>query len=183
MNKRDIFFAALCGLVVSWVAADFFKKYSLFFLFILPVGAVIGLWILDLISKKAPFTKQLGKFALAGAFADVFDIKTFQLLFLFIPLPLLVKSISFVVGTFIKYWFDKYWTFEKHETKDMHKEMARFFLVAIVGLLLNVVSFYCFAKINLSMSRHLRMELSIIFAAITSGLWNFLGYKFLVFKK
>ena len=149
----------------------------------MPILSIIGLWLADLIGKKFLFARQAGKFVLAGAFADVFDIKVFQFLFFPPALSLLAKLISFIFATVLKYISDKYWTFEQHKHENMGGEMTKFFLVAIIGAALNVVSFYFFDRINLGLSSKLWTELSIILAAIASGLWNFLGYKFLVFKK
>ena len=185
MNKNDVIFAIICGLAVAWVASDFFKKYGAFFLIALPAFSIIGLWVADAIGKKFLFVHQLGKFGLAGAFADVVDIKVFQLLFWLLPWPgtSVLKATSYIIATFVKYFSDKHWTFEKPEKKDMHKEMAKFFIVALCGLLINVVSFHYFSKIKTGISTNLWLELSVIFAALVSAVWNFSGYKFIVFKK
>jgi len=183
MKKLDVIFSIMCGLSIAWIAADFLKKYGWLFFIALPVLSVIGLWLASLIGRKILFVKQAGKFVLAGAFADVVDIKVFQLLFWFAPFPLSFKTISFLIATFIKYLFDKYWTFEKYGKEGINREVIQFFMVAIVGALLNVVSFYYLAKIRTGISANLWIELSIILAAVASGVWNFLGYKFLVFKK
>ena len=183
MTKTDIILAAICGLSLAWVSSDFFRKFGYVFLFVLPALFILALWIADAVGNWKLFVRQAAKFVMAGTFADVVDIKVFQLLIIFAPLPLVFKAISFFVGTFIKYWCDKYWTFEKKERAGMTKEMVKFFMVAIMGALINVVSFYYFSKIRTVIPASLWTELSIILAAITAGLWNFLGYKFLVFKK
>ena len=188
MRKNDIIFSAICGLSVVWVCDDFLikyglREYSLVLLFLLPILSVFGLWLTDLIGRKKIFARQGGKFILAGSFANVVDIKIFQFIFLFLPNKSVVKLISFSIATVVKYFSDKHWTFEKHERKDMHKEMGKFFLVAVVGAAMNVVSFYFLTKIKTGISANLWIELSIILAAIISGLWNFLGYKYIVFKK
>ena len=134
-------------------------------------------------AKKYPFILQAAKFSLAGGFADVIDIKVFQLLFFFAPFSLLFKTISFLVGTFVKYFFDKYWTFEKREKAGMSGEILKFFAVAITGVLFNVVSFYFFSRMKTEMPFKAWQELSIILSALVTAVWNFLGYKFLVFKK
>ena len=65
-------------------------------------------------------------------------------------------------------------------------EIAKFFIVAVVGLLINVASFYCATEIigpQFKIPVNIWTELSIIFAALITALWNFCGYKFIVFKK
>ena len=199
MNKKDIIFAAICGFFVAFIALDLLTKfagrYSWAFFIILPVLSVFGLWVAELIAtlrlrsgqESLSFVRQIAKFSLAGGLADVFDIKTFQLLFWLAPLSaelsLIYKTISFLVGTFVKYFSDKYWTFQKSESKGMHKEMAKFFFIAIVGSLLNITSYYFFVKINTSLPLKTWQEIANILAALTAATWNFCGYKFIVFKK
>ena len=156
------------------------------FFIILPILSVIGLYLTYLIGKKYIFIRQAGKFVLTGAFADVIDIKVFQLLFLLAPFSLLFKAASFIFATFIKYGISKQWTFEKPEKDGMKKEAVQFFTVTMGGLLLNVCSFYYFTKVmgtQFSLPIKTWTELSIILAALVSAVWNFLGYKFIVFKK
>jgi len=186
MNKNNITFAILCGLAVSWIAFDFFEIYGWIFFIILPILSVVGLWMAEVVGRKILFVHQAGRFALAGAFADVIDIKVFQLLILFAPFSITFKAISFLVATFIKYWANKYWAFDTSpEQKKIFwdNQMAYFFLITAGGLALNVFSFYYLNKIQTSISSHLWTELSIIFAALVAAIWNFLGYKFIVFKK
>ncbi|MCX6723204.1 MAG: GtrA family protein, partial [Candidatus Staskawiczbacteria bacterium] len=72
---------------------------------------------------------------------------------------------------------------EKH---DIIKEIFMFIFVVVVGLLIYVAAFYCATQIihpQFGISTKIWTELSIIFAALVVAIWNFLGYKFLVFKK
>jgi putative flippase GtrA len=183
MNKKDIIFAIICGVSVAWIASDFLPKYFLVFLFVLPILSVFGLWVADLIAKRFLFIKQLARFGLAGGFADVVDIKVFQILFLLAPFSLVFKAISFLVATGVKYISDKYWSFEKHDKENMHIEALKFFMVAILGSLINVTAFYFFSKMKTGFPFHTWQEASIILAALVTAAWNFCGYKFIVFKK
>ena len=180
--KKDIVFAIICGLAIAWVANDFFKEHLWLFV-VLPILSIIGLWLVNLIGRKLLFVKQAGKFVLSGAFADVVDIKVFQFLFLFAPFSLFFKGISFLLATAIKYWANKYWSFEKYEKENVGREVVIFFLITLVGLAIDVVSFYYFSIIKTVVPIKLWVELSIIFAALVAAVWNFLGYKFLVFKR
>ncbi|MCX6722046.1 MAG: GtrA family protein [Candidatus Staskawiczbacteria bacterium] len=191
MKKNDIIFAIISGLSVAWVCDDFLAKYnlrrySLVLLFALPVLAVLGLWLADIIGRKQLFVRQVGKFALAGAAADVVDIKVFQLLFQLTNFSLISKSISFLAATFLKFWWNKYWGFEKPQKDGIKKEITQFFLITVVGLAINLISFNYFTAITgpqFSMTPDIWRESSTIFAALIASVWNFLGYKFIVFKK
>ena len=190
MNKKDVILSVICGVSVSWIAIDFFGKIGWLAVIIFPILSVIGFWVVDLIGKKYLFVKQAGKFSLAGAFADVVDIKIFQLFFLFLPFPLVCKVMSFFAGTLVKYFSDKFWTFSAPggpasggEKGVTIREMSKFFMVAILGSAINVVAFYFFDKIKVGLPQHTWQEACIILAALVTAIWNFCGYKFVVFKK
>ena len=198
MKVIDIIFALICGRVVAWIAVDFLKGYEVdigiygwFLPWILPIISLICLWLAFLIGKKLLFVFQAAKFFLTGAFATVVDIKIFQLVTWLLSLmmtanPLIPKAISFLIATFAKYWGNKYWVFEKNGKDGIKKEVIQFFIITLVGLALDVGSFYYFIKIigpQFGMPFKVWQELSIILAALVAALWNFLGYKFLVFKK
>lgn len=187
INKKDIIFAAICGLLVSWLAIDFLGKLGFIFIIIFPILSVLGLWLTIYIGKRVKFVDEAGRFFLVGAFADVIDIKVFQLLFFFLPFSIFIKAISFLVATLIKYWWNKYWAFENLEHNGPKKiifdgQFAVFLVVTLVGMGLNVASFYFFDKIETGFAPKLWTEVSIILAALVAAVWNFLGYKFLVFK-
>ena len=198
MKIIDVIFALICGRVVAWIAADFLEGYGIeitgFYSFLLyyifPLISLLCLWIAFLIGKKFLFVYQAAKHLLIGALAAVVDIKIFQLsawLFSLVIIisPLVSKTISFLIATLVKFWGNKHWAFEKHE-KEGIKEMAQFFIVTLVGLGLDLIAFYYFVKImgpQFQMPVDVWTELSIIMAAAAAFLWNFLGYKFIVFKK
>ena len=183
MEKRDVIYAIICGLAVAWIALDFFGFSGWILFIILPILSIIGLWLTELIGKKLLFVHQAGKFGLAGAFADVIDIKVFQFLFWLVPFSSIVKSISFLVATAVKYWTNKHWAFKQHKNDDTNREAINFFVITFVGLGLNVVSFYFFGRIKTGLPDKMWQELSIIFSALVAAVWNFCGYKFIVFKK
>lgn len=183
MKTKDIIFAIVSGLLVAWLAVDFLGKIGFIFFIIFPIMSVAGLWFCDWLGKKYPFIRQSGRFFLVGSFADVIDIKIFQFLFWIAPFSLFFKGISFLVATIVKYWWNKNWAFEKNGNDSIKKEILQFFSITLIGLGINIVSFYFFSKINIRLPNHLWQEICIILAALVSATWNFLGYKFLVFTK
>jgi len=195
IKKIDTIFALIAGLAVGFVFNDFFAGYNIdgvlkwAVLLSLPVISAICLQVAFLIGKKLMFVFQASKFLLTGAFADVIDIKVFQVLALFgIASPSVLKTISFLIATIIKYWGNKHWTFKEHgegscaQAGKINSEVVHFFIVTLVGLAINVASFSFFVKIETGMPPVIWTELSIIFAALVAALWNFISYKFIVFK-
>lgn len=185
--------------MANWIVFDFIKSYDgidfglwkWLLTWVLPIISLTCLWLAQLIGKKIPFLYQAAKFFLVGTFADVVDIKIFQLFFwifyLFLPVnQMFIKVISFLTATFVKYWGNRHWVFEKIEREGAARDSIKFFIITVAGLGINVVSFHYFTSIigpQFSLPAHLWIELSIIFSALITALWNFFGYKFLVFKK
>jgi len=124
---------------------------------------------------------QAIKHLLTGAFATVVDICIFWILS-FIFFTLASKTLSFIVAMVIKYAGNKYWAFggpgDYPEKDGIKRELIFFMLVMAVGTIIDVGAFYIFANIL-----GIFATISIIFAAAVAAIWNFLGYKFLVFKK
>lgn len=195
----DVIFALVSGYAVGWVVKDFLKGYGIEISFLynlllhyaLPIFFLFCLWSADKIGRKLLFVFQAAKHLLVGAFATVVDLKLFELLvwifsMFFTVSPSFSKAISFLAATSIKYWGNKHWAFEKFEKEGMIREISQFFIVTIVGLGLDVGLFYYFTKImgpQFATPEAVWIKLSVIFAAIIAALWNFLSYKFLVFKK
>jgi len=98
----------------------------------------------------------------------------------------LSKTISFSAGAINSYFWNKYWTFKKRETESKAKEFGTLYLVTLIGLVINVgvailVAEYVGPQFGLSVK--IWSNVSIVMAAFVSFVWNFLGYKFIVFKK
>ncbi|OGZ72603.1 MAG: hypothetical protein A2908_03620 [Candidatus Staskawiczbacteria bacterium RIFCSPLOWO2_01_FULL_38_12b] len=199
MKIIDIVIALICGKIVGFVISDFLKDlgiplnlYQALALWLLfPLLALLGLWICYVIGKKLAFVFQAGKFFLVGAAATVADLKIFEVFiwifgFFILINPLLAKTLSFLFATLLKYWGNKHWAFSKHGKEETIKELFQFLAITIIGLLIDVASFYYFTNImglRFGLPTILWVKLSVILAALVSAIWNFLGYKFLVFKK
>ncbi|MSU54785.1 MAG: GtrA family protein [Candidatus Staskawiczbacteria bacterium] len=196
MKIIDVIFALICGRVVGFVVSDFLEELKvsttagqdIIIWLAFPLLALVCLWIANAIGRKFLFVFQVAKHILVGTFATVIDLKLFEILLagIFLTNPLISKSISFLFSTTLKYIGNKYWTFKKHEKEGMHKEIAQFFLIMLVGLAIDVSVFYCATKIigpQFGISIIIWTKLSVIFAALVAAIWNFTGDKFIVFKK
>ena len=199
MRVIDVIFAFIAGKVVGFVVSDFLKEFgvvltpseAVILWLAFPLLAVFCLWLCFLIGRKILAIYQLGKHLLVGAFATVVDLKVFEILigffslFLFIN-PLIAKSASFIFSTALKYLGTNYWVFEKSEKENKKKEVAQFVTITLVGLIIDVSIFYYATKWlgpQFGLSTTIWIKTSVILAAIAAAAWNFLGYKFLVFKK
>lgn len=207
MKVTDIVFALVSGRIVGFLVGDFLREWGIHIGFYwvmliwfgLPLVSLFCLWIASIIGRKFLFLYQVAKFLLVGAVATILDLKLFELFaalaFFIIPFGFLIsKAISFLISTALKYWGNKYWAFGLHEPfgsdqgkkEDLHKEAFIFFITTLGGLIIDVAVFYYLVRIlgsQFALPAEIWVKLSVIIAAIVAAIWNFSGYKFLVFKK
>lgn len=197
MKLADIILTIICGEASALVLADFVKEYDLYFiikwasLFLMPVLAIILLWFADLIGKKYNFVLQLTRYLLIGVLATSIDLGIFELLVWLIGIDIALvagasKAISFLIAVCVKFIGNKYWVFEERNSKGIKEKLLKFIIVTFIGLLFDVGAFLYFSKIvgpQFGLSGDIWVKASVIFAAIIAVVWNFLSYKFIVFKK
>lgn len=187
MKPKEIIFIIIVGISVALIANDFVgKKYFLALICFFPIFSLICYKLAELLSKKYTPTIEMARFVLVGGFADIIDIKLFQIVILLIPSNLTVKTISFLVAVVIKYIGNRNWVFTKEQKGKINKELSSFLLITYVGLIINVSTFYCATKLigpQFGASESIWIEISIILSALTAAIWNFLSYKLIVFKK
>lgn len=210
LTKRDFYLGLLAGLIIGLIALPVFKaaKESLydkiavflvpFFLLAVPIGLVIANWI----SKKIAIVWQLSKFIVIGgmntlidlgilalitfAFRSVFNIESKTIIIFAITYYSVFKATSFIIANISSYYWNKYWTFHKDSSEKTGSEFLQFFLVSIVGFLINVVVASIVFKTIAPFDGLNYDQWGLIGAAagaIVGLAWNFLGYKFIVFKK
>jgi len=199
MRVTDAIFALIAGRFIGFVLDDFFSEWGITLPFyevlviwvILPFFALFCLWLAQLIGRRLLFVFQSAKHILVGGFATVIDLKVFEFLIWLFSLvitinPLVAKSISFIIATLIKYVGNKFWTFQKHEKENITQEAFKFLFVMSIGLLIDISIFYYLSHVigpQFLISQTIWVKISVLVAAVVAAIWNFLGDKFLVFKK
>lgn len=118
--------------------------------------------------------KELKRFIVAGFSAVATDLISYYLL-LNILTHSPAKGISFILGTIVAYFINKYWTFEK--TQRCYKEIGRFATLYATTLTVNVVV----NKISLVLFPTW-VFFAFLAATGVSTVLNFIGQKWWVFK-
>lgn len=208
MNKLDAVIAMAIGALTGLYFFDLLKNaensatlqpvvpepfYSMLWLIFLlfPILAAVALWIAALIGKKYLSIYQLAKFLLIGVLATIFDLGVLNLFIAWTGIAagglfIVFKGTSFIIATIIKYVPDKYWAFKKKETSDIKKEFAQFFTVTLTGLIINMSVAHIIVNVigpQFGLDAKSWGNLGGIGATIITFAWNFIGYKFIVFKK
>ena len=210
--KRDLYFAMFAGFLIGLLFLPVLKNakpdlYDRFFYTSIPlflIATPLGLIIAYEISKKISFIWQLGKFGISGIlnvlvdmgvlslltffFRSNFKIEANNLIFsgiTFLSFYSIYKSISFIIANINSYYWNKYWTFDR-DANQKKSEFIQFFIVSLLGFFINVfVASLTFHLANPSdIAQQGRWELiGAAMGSIVGLVWNFVGYKFIVFKK
>jgi len=200
MKKIDIILALVTGEGVAGLFIWLIKNSPTINLpillwlspFIFPVLAVLGVWISYLIGKRYLFVYQLAKFLLIGAFFSVFDLIIFNFLLGYFGISreeivryAVFVVISFTIVTVIKYLGDKYWAFEKSGMEKPGMEITTYFVITLIsGAIQTASASFLFALIPSIFGNAMVIgNIAKIGGIVIASIWNFLGYKFIVFKK
>ena len=212
LERKDVLFASAAGFFIGLLLLpilraskpDLYEKVFLltipFFLIATPLGLIIAYHI----SKKFAFVWQLGKFGVTGVLNALVDLGILSLLtfifssyfqieasteifagIAFLTFYSFYKSVSFIIANINSFYWNKYWTF-KQADNNKKTEFIQFFIVSLVGFVINVsVSSLVF---HLSGAHGALSEarwglLGAATGSIAGLAWNFIGYKYIVFKK
>jgi putative flippase GtrA len=212
LSRRDIVASLVIGEICAWLLIAIIKSlaigvpalYALPVYF--PVLCAIGLYLGYLIGKKIPVIYQIAKFILVGGFNTLVDwgvlafliylfsnyffagpqdtiLTAFGMTFVFYTM---YKSISFIVASVNSYFWNKFWTFKRETTEHMSKEFLQFFIVTIIGFLINVAiasTIFRYVAPAAGLSINQWSMVAAVVATAVSMVWNFIGYKFIVFNE
>ncbi|RJO61464.1 GtrA family protein [candidate division WS5 bacterium] len=152
----------------------------------------IGMAIARFIGKKSLSLYQFIKFAETGGLNTFVDLGVLNLLILISGISAglyysVFKGISFVAAILNSYFWNKHWVFEsKAKGESGEKEFAKFIAVSGGGFLVNVgvASLIVFlTKDSTAIDPKIMANIAAAIAFIMTMMWNFLGYKLVVFVK
>ncbi|HUX35860.1 MAG TPA: GtrA family protein [Candidatus Paceibacterota bacterium] len=205
MDKKDLTLSFIIGGAVGILFQPILSNFSsgmstlasipltqlrviAFFVFLF--GAPAALFVFHFFSRFAPVLYQFAKFASVGVLNTTVDLGVFNLeTFLYGSLPgafifSIFKAISFIIGTTNSFIWNKYWTFGANATPRAG-EVVKFYAIAIIGGFLNVGVATAVRTANFSfIPPNVLVNLVAPMCGILAVfMWNFIGYKYVVFKK
>ena len=203
LEKRDAVMSLIVGALTGFFALMVFKllesdidlPISGFWHWLFPVGlsllSLIGIFFASWIGKRFVAIYQIAKFGLVGALNTLVDLGVLSLLIFRTGIAtglfyVLFKAISFMVAAVNSYFWNKHWTFEKRDEEFEAGEFFKFLSVTILGFLINVgVASFVVIVIGpkYQISDELWANIAAIIATLFAFIWNFVGSKFIVFKK
>jgi len=203
-NKKDIIASLIAGEITSWFIIFIvknpyiseFKKIPEIehmiwtFLVILPLVFLIGIFVGIILKKIAKTFYQLIKFSEVGILNTIIDFGMLNLLVGITGITqgrgiIILNTLSFLIAVTNSYFWNKLWTFEIKE-KSTGKEFSHFLIISIIGIGINTTIVYfgtTFISPVAGVSRGTWINIIKVVATALSMVWNFLGYKLLVFKE
>lgn len=139
-------------------------------------------------------TAQFSKFVLVGFMNTAIDFGVLNLLMWLTGVYkgswiILLNVTAFTVAVINSYLWNKFWTFKAKETTEageVTKEFIQFIIVSLVAVVINssiVYSITTFIPPFFGLGQELWANLAKVVATAVALIWNFVGYKFIVFKK
>jgi len=191
MNKKDLLAALVIGEVSAWLLLAVFQNLfqGLISLWILPLFLPLvcggGMIIASLFKNKMAVLYQFAKFFLVGGLNTLVDLGILNLLLFLTSTSagaayVVFKSFSFLLATLNSYFWNKLWTFSAKKGG-----FGQFLIVSAIGLLVNVGT--AALTVNLigpqfGLNIKTWANVGALIGSVIGLVWNFLGYKFIVFK-
>ena len=198
LTSRDLVFGAINGAFIGILAPFIFSNLAVtlpipivIFIPLLAIGAALGIATGYVLSKIRPFFFQLAKFGLIGVTNTVVDLGIYNLMIFATDISsgyliAVFKSFSVLAAIMNSYVWNKFWSFEKKEVTNVGEEFTQFLMVSLVGLLLNVgITAFVVNVIGApaGIAEKTWANIGGLTASVLVLTWNFIGYKFFVFKK
>lgn len=160
-------------------------------IFVLPLLSMFGIWLAKILGRWFPAIFQFAKFALSGAGNVFIDLGILNLLIWVFgkssgwTYPIF-KSGSATIAIVNSYLLNRFWTFKHRKVSNQKKQFIAFYFWTGVSFLLNVGIASFIVNIigpQWQISPKIWANIGAMAAVLLVCAWNFLGYKFIIFKK
>lgn len=209
VDRKNIKTSLACGEVASWFILIIFYTLGLeakvgptifglslkglvwSLLAFLPLLFLLGVMVAFWLAKFYKVFSQFIKFVEVGILNTFVDLGVLSLLMAASGIAggvwyAIFKGASFLTATSNSYFWNKIWTFQKEGFEQAPREFSEFLMVSGIGLGINVGAASIVVNWigpQFGLAAEVWGIIGAIIAAICGMTWNFLGYKFFVFKK
>ncbi len=189
--KKDILGAIIIGEISAWLALAIFKNLSdklptwWLLPLALPILCAVAMAVAIFLKNRLAILYQFAKFFLVGIFNTLVDLGILNLLIAGTSTSSGIvytafKGISFLIASINSYFWNKLWTFNAAKGS-----FSQFLAVSAIGFLINVG--IASAIVNLigpqfGLPVNTWANVGALTGSMIGLIWNFAGYKFIVFK-
>jgi len=197
ITKIDYLIAALIGFLTGIFAIPTVlnlgvrnKLILLLLPWVLAPLWIFGVWLGRFLSRWVSFMLQFGKYAAVGFLNTAIDFGILNILSMVtgVTKGFIIGGVNipgFLVASFNSYLWNKFWVFKKVDERGVFHDFLPFFLVTLIGILVNgviVILLTTYVSPLFGFDAKAWLNLSKVFATAVTFVWNFTGYKFLVFR-
>ncbi len=198
--RRDFAIGAVIGFLIGVFLIPVTKNIEVFekiplpyltLLGILPLASAVGVFAARLVGRYVSWVWQVAKFGLVGVLNTVIDAGILNILIFatgfYKGLELAVlNGVSVVIAVVNSYVWNKYWVFEGRGGGRETTQFLEFIVVSVLAAVLSssIIGFmtaYIAPPFGLSAEQWANAAKAV--AIVFSFVWNFLGYKFIVFRR
>jgi len=205
MKKIDLISSIVIGLIISAFAIALLSALEseinvsginttllwLLIIFGVPFLTVLWVYLTSRLGKRRDVFFQFGKFIPIGISNTAIDFGVLNFLILTSGadkglLFSVFKGISFLCAVTNSYIWNKFWTFESRGTAGLGRQFVKFIFVSAIGFVINVAVaslIVNFIEPIDGVSPILWANIGALASIVLVTIWNFFGYKFVVFKK
>jgi putative flippase GtrA len=160
---------------------------------IVPVCWIFGIWFGKFLSRWLAVMYQFAKFVVVGFLNTSIDFGVLNLLSIYTGLTkgILIGGVNvpgFALAAVNSYFMNKFWVFRKLRKpgeKVSYSDFFTFVVVVIIGVFINggiVILLTTYVNPLAGLSAERWLNVSKVVATTVSLVWNFVGFKFLVFR-
>lgn len=198
LKKSDIIAGLVAGEAIALLALVIFANLALSlgkWRFVIPAAlpflTVAGLWVALILSRFWTTFWQVAKFLVTGVLNTLVDLGTLNLLIYFTGMTTgiwysVFKGAGFIAAVINSFFWNKFWVFERKGLANAGKEFSKFVSVSAAGIVINVSIASVLVNVMgapAGVSEKVWGNAAAILAGIAVFVWNFLGYKLLVFRQ
>lgn len=197
MQKKDLIALIILGEIIALfvfliLQANGFGGWSLLLLFvILPGLTILGIYLAKLIGRKFLIVYQFAKYAVVGVANTAVDFGVLNLLMWMGQtyegkIIFFFNTISFLVAVVHSYFWNKFWTFKNKQSENKTIQFIQFMIISLIGALINSGIVYVLGSLinpACGLSQRAWINVVKVIATVISLIWNFVGYKLIVFKE
>lgn len=205
ISKKDIWVSGFVGILAALVWVGVLMRLHTIegfglpaqsiwgLIAVIPIIYIIGLYMGAWLSKRWSFFESFAKFVMVGFLNTGVDFAVFNFLMFTsgndkpgVALSAF-KAVAFIVAVTNSYFWNKYWAFKAGaSTAGKGGEFAKFFAVNVGGVLINVgvtSGITVLIAPQFGFSQVAWNNIAAIVATIFVLIWNFVGFRLIVFKK
>jgi putative flippase GtrA len=144
----------------------------------------------NLLQKYGPLAAQFLRFAVVGVLNTGIDFAILNILSYLTNITegariIPLKGVAFLAANTNSYLINKRWTFKDRSGGQGAKQFSVYLTVSIIGALINIAAVYLittYMQPAFGMSDKLWLNAANLVATGLSLIWNFIGYKLIVFR-